>query len=244
VLCADFFLVLRAENPAISELTQRDYAVLQTRSRTLTFCTFLCYCTIIQILPTKSRTPTVTLFGRNQFTTYYLLYVQLLVPPYDYLTFSSYTPKVLLPLSSPHRTTPRVNPSSSARCSIFAPAPLFSFLHNVSPHLGSLLPLPTHRLRRTYDICPAHIRSSRGAYLSSFEYDGCSDRPCPSSLELNLLLARISSVTSDEPTCHLLFPHRSRINLNILEPIQYTPDDGKMRRPGALGASTLSCLQT
>ncbi|KAJ7300471.1 hypothetical protein DFH08DRAFT_999759 [Mycena albidolilacea] len=128
--------------------------------------------------------------------------------------------------------------------SIFAPALLFSFLHNVSPRLGFLLPLPTHRLRRTYDICPAHIRSSRGAYLSSFEYDGYSDRPCPSSLELNLLLARISLVTSDEPTCLLPFPHRSRINLNILEPIQYTPDDGKMRRPGALGASTLSRLKT
>jgi hypothetical protein len=121
---------------------------------------------------------------------------------------------------------------------------LFSLLHSVSPCLSSLLPLPTHRLPHTYDVCPAHIRSSRGAYLSSFEYDAYSDRPCPSSLELNFLLARISSVTSDEPTCHLPFPHRSRINLNILEPIQYTPDDGKMRRPGALGASTLSRLQT
>jgi hypothetical protein len=93
-------------------------------------------------------------------------------------------------------------------------------------------------------MCPAHIRSSRGTYLSSFEYDAYSDRPCPSSLGLNLLLARISSVTSNEPTCHLPFPHRSRTNLNTLKPILYTPDDGKIRRPGALGASTISRLQT
>jgi hypothetical protein len=64
MLCADFFLVLCAENPTISESIQQIYAILRTRSRTLTLCTLLGYCLVTQSLPTNSRALTVTLLVR------------------------------------------------------------------------------------------------------------------------------------------------------------------------------------
>jgi hypothetical protein len=70
VLCVDFFLVLRAENPAISELTQQNYAIPQTRYRTFMFCTLLCYYTFTQVLPTNLQVLTVTLPVPFLFYTY------------------------------------------------------------------------------------------------------------------------------------------------------------------------------